>query len=79
MSGVRLDTVAVDVPADTADEQVPEACLWCHAPPRLPIVSVAVVAPIEPAVSVSSAGCVASEASESALSPVAFTARTLYR
>ena len=83
MLPARLDRLAVLVGAVTTEEQdafgvVGDVRLWYQLPDQLAMVSVAELCVTLLAVSVSLSGVTASEASDSALSPVAFTARTLY-
>ena len=79
---MRVDTVADDVPAATSGEQVPpfgDVYLWRHAPPWLPIVSVAPVAPMAETVSVSSAGVPFASSDHSPSLPLFFDrTRTVY-
>ena len=79
----RLDRLAVLVGEETTEEQlavgvVGAVRLWYQSPVQLAMVSVAEswVTPLAP--SVTTVGDAAVDSADAALSPVAFTARTLY-
>ena len=77
----RLERLAVLVGEETTEEQVPpvpDVRLWYQLPDQLAMVSVAELCVTLLAVSVSLSGATAVEAADSALKPVAFSARTLY-